>query len=60
MELDLHSACVITKISSGSNANDVVHLNEFPTISRHCNMVANDVTDFIEQIQEGVSMGCSV
>lgn len=60
MELDLHAACIITKTSSGSSGDDGVHMSQFPTISGHCNMVNNEVTGFIEQIQQGVSMGCSV
>lgn len=55
MEINSHSACLI---SDGNSSNHEVHLSHFPAVRGDCHTWDNKV--FINQMQQGVSIGCSV
>lgn len=55
VEMNPHAACVIT---DGNSYNNGVHLNHLPVVRGDCQ--TQDKKDFINQVQHGVTIGCSV
>lgn len=55
MEINSHATCIIT---DGNSHHNEVHLNHLPAVRGDCQTWDRKV--FINQMQHGVAIGCSV
>ncbi len=53
--MNSHATCIIT---DGYSHNNEVHLNHLPAVRGDCQ--TGDKSVFINQVQHGVTIGCSV
>lgn len=61
MEINTHAACTITNnsVHQDTTGNNFF-LSDFPTVTSDCQLTNNELTNFINQMQQSVAIGCSV
>lgn len=60
MEVDSHTACIITNKNDERKGFDLLRLSEYPTVTSDCQLKDNDSESFVKQMQQSVTIGCAV